>query len=65
MIKENANIVANFLYLNHNEAVADCECPVSFKNANISPIYDKGLRLEEKTIGQLVFSPIFSKFKRE
>ena len=55
----------NFHYLNRNKAVADCECPVSFKNVNFTPIYNKDLRLEEKTIDQLVFSLIFRKFTRE
>ena len=64
-IKENANIFTNFHYLNRNKAVADCECPVSFKNVNFSPIYNKDSRLEEKTIDQLLFSLIFRKFTRE
>lgn len=65
IIEENANNFANFLYLNYNKAVAVSEFLVSFKNANVSPICKKDLRLEEKTIVQLVFSLIFRKFTRE
>ena len=30
------------------KTVSDCEFPTSFKNANVSPIYKKDSRLEEK-----------------
>ena len=48
IIKENADIFANFLYFNYNKAASDYEFPTSFKNANVSPIYKKHSRLEEK-----------------
>ena len=41
IIKENADIFANFLYFSYNKAVSDCEFPTSFKNANVLPIYKK------------------------
>ena len=44
IIKENADIFANLLYFSYNEAVSDCEFPTSFKNANVSPIYNKDSR---------------------
>ena len=48
IIKENADIFANFLYFSYNKAVSDCEFPTSFKNANVFPICKKDSRLEEK-----------------
>ena len=41
IMKENADIFANFLYFNCNKAVSNYEFPISFKNANVSPIYKK------------------------
>ena len=61
IIKENANIFANFLYFNYNKAVSDCEFPTSFKNANVSPIYKKDSRLEEKNYRPISILPILSK----
>ena len=48
ILKENADIFANFFYLHCSKAIADCEFPVSFLNANILRIYKKDSRLEEK-----------------
>ena len=48
IIKENADIFANFLYFNYNKAVSDCDFPTGFKNVNVSPIYKKDSRLEKK-----------------
>ena len=48
IIKENAHIFGNLHYFNYNKTVSDCEFPTSFKNANVSPIYKKDSRLEEK-----------------
>ena len=48
ILKENTDIFANFFYLHYNKAIADCEFPVSFLNPNISRIYKKDSRLEEK-----------------
>ena len=45
IIKENADIFANFLCVTYNKAVSDCEFPTSF---NVLPIYMKDSRLEEK-----------------
>ena len=59
VIKENADIFANFLYFSYNKAVPDCEFPKSFKNANVLPIYTKYSRLEEKTIAPLAFSIVY------
>ena len=61
IIKENANIFANFLYFNYNKTVSDCEFPTSFKNANVSPIYKKDSRLEEKNYHPISILPILSK----
>ena len=65
IIKENADIFANFLYFSYNKAVSDCEFPKSFKNANVLSIYTKDSRLEEKTIASLAFSIIYRKYTRE
>ena len=65
IIKENADIFANFLYFSYNKAVSDCEFPKSFKNANVLSIYTKDSRLEEKTIAPLAFSIIYRKYTRE
>ena len=57
IIKENADIFANFLYFNYNKAVSDCEFPTSFKNANVSSIYKKNSRLEEKNYRPISILP--------
>ena len=61
IFKENADIFANFLNFNHNKAVSDCEFPPSFKNANVSPIYKKDARLEEKNYHPISILPNLSK----
>ena len=61
IIKENADIFANFFYFNYNKAVSDCEFPTSFKNANVSPIYKKDSRLEEKNYCPISILPNLSK----
>ena len=48
IIKKNPDIFANFHHLNYNRAVTDSEFPLRLKNANVSPIYKKDSRLEEK-----------------
>ena len=48
IIKENADIFANFLYFNYNNAVSDCEFPTSFQNANVLAMYKKDSELEQK-----------------
>ena len=65
IIKENADIFANFPYFSYNKAVSDCEFRKSFKNANVLPIYKKHSRLEEKNYPPLAFSVICRKYKRE
>ena len=59
IIKENADIFANFLYFSYNKALSDCEFPTSFKNANVLLIYLKNSRLEEN------FSIICRKYTRQ
>ena len=61
IIKENADIFANFVYFNYNKAVSDCEFPTSFKNANVSPIYKKDSMLEEKNYCPISIVPNLSK----
>ena len=61
IIKENADIFANFLYFNYNKAVSDCEFLTSLKNANVSPIYKKDSRLEEKNYRPISILPNPSK----
>ena len=41
IIKENAGIFANSPYFSFNKTVSDCEFSKSFKNTNVSPIYNK------------------------
>ena len=65
IIKENADIFANFLCLNYDKIVVDCVLPASIINATFSPIYKNDSRLEERTIVQLLFSLIFQKVTRE
>ena len=48
IIKENADIFANFLYFNYNNVVSDCKFPTSFQNANVLAMYKKDSELEEK-----------------
>ena len=59
IIKENADIFANFLYFSYNKALSDCEFPTSFKNANVLLIYLKNSRLEGN------FSLICRKYTRQ
>ena len=61
IIKENGDIFANFLYFDDNKAVSDCEFPTSFKNANVSQIYKKDSRLEEKNYRPISILPNISK----
>ena len=61
IFKENADIFANFLNFNHNKAVSDCKFPPSFKNANVSPIYKKDSRLEQKNYHPISILPNLSK----
>ena len=65
IIKENADIFANFLYFNYNKAVSDWEFPKSFKNENVLPIYKKDSNLEEKNYCPIGILPNLSKiYKR-
>ena len=57
IIKENADVFANFLYLNYNNAVSNCKFSKRFKNANVSPIYIKDSRLEEKNYRPISILP--------
>ena len=57
IIKENADIFANFLYLNYKKVVNYCEFPTSFKNANVSVIYKKDSRLEERSYRPISIFP--------
>ena len=61
IIKENADIFANFLYFSYNKAVSDCEFPKSFKNANVLPIYKNNSSLEEKNYRPIRIIPNLSK----
>ena len=61
IIKENADLFANFLYFSYNKAVSDCEFPKSFKNANVLPIYKEDSRLEEKNYRPISILPNLSK----
>ena len=38
----------SFTYLNCSKTAPNCENHLSFKNANVSPVYKKYLRLENK-----------------
>ena len=47
IIKQNADIVADFIYQNFNNAIACSVFPVNLKNANISPVHKKESRENE------------------
>ena len=61
IFKSNLDIFANFHYLNYNKAVTDCEFPARFKKTNVSPIYKKDSRLEEKNYRPISILPNLSK----
>ena len=44
IVKENADIVGDFIYQNFNNAIASSVFPVNLKNANITPIHKKDSR---------------------
>ena len=44
IIKENADIVADFIYQNFNNAIACSAFPINLKNANVTPVHQKDSR---------------------
>ena len=46
IIKENADIVADFIYQNFNNAIACSVFPVNLKHANVTSVHKKGSRGE-------------------
>ena len=66
ILKENADIFADFLHANFNEFVKKSEFPSVLKQANITPVFKKGEReCKKKIIDQLVFFLMFLRYLKE
>ena len=61
IIKENADIIAKFLFLNFNNAVRESKFPDSLKNANVTPVYKKDSRTEVTNYRPVSILPNLSK----
>ena len=61
IIKENADIVADFIYQNFNNAIACSVFPVNLKNANVAPVHKKDSRKNEANYRPISILPNISK----
>ena len=61
IIKQNADIVGDFIYQNFNNAIACSVFPVNLKNANVTPVHKKESRENEANYRPISILPNLSK----
>ena len=61
IIKENVDIVGDFVYQNFNNAIACSVFPVNLKNANVTPVHKKDSRENEANYRPVSILPNISK----
>ena len=61
IIKQNADIVRDFIYQNFNNGIACSVFPVNLKNANVTPVHKKESRENEANYRPIGILPNLSK----
>ena len=61
VLKESADIFAEFLYIFFNEAIVSSKFPSSLKQCNITPVFRKGSRNQKENYRPISIFPTISK----
>ena len=62
IIKDNADIFANFILQNFNKCIIDGKFPDQLKKADVSPVYKKGNHNDKTNYRPVSILPSFQKF---
>ena len=64
-LKQNSDHFAEYFYENINQSIPKSVFPSDLKLADFNPVYKKSRKTPMITIGQLVYYPIFQKFRKD